>query len=269
MGDLVLRDLERGVVKLTFNRPERNNGWTIDLEEAYFDALADAARDPDVRAIVVTGAGRAFCPGMDMEVLSAAAAGGERQARARRPMTFARLIPKPVIVAVNGACAGIGFIQACSADLRFAARGAKFTTAFARRGLPAENSLSWLLPRLVGTGVAMDLLLSGRVVTAEEAHGLGLVERLCEPDAVVADAMAYATDLAENCSPLSMATIKQQVNADWEQPSDTSRRRAVQLVVEMREEPDFAEGIQSYVEKRPARFPGLSRDVEVERETLL
>jgi enoyl-CoA hydratase/carnithine racemase len=260
---ILLQDLDSGVLLLTYNRPERNNAWSIDLEEAYFGALADASKDPAVRAIVVTGAGRSFCPGMDMQVLSAATEGNRPPDRPRRPMTFARWIPKPVIAAVNGACAGIGFIQACAADIRFAARGAKFTTAFARRGLPAENSLSWLLPRLVGTGTAMDLLLSSRVLLAEEAHALGLVDRICEPDELLPATVAYAKDLALNCSPRSMATIKQQVLGDWERSAEESRQLALQLLEELRKEADFVEGVRSFTEKRPPKFEGLSIEVDI------
>jgi enoyl-CoA hydratase/carnithine racemase len=258
---ILLRELDSRVLLLTFNRPERNNGWTIDLEEAYFGALADAAKDPAVHVIVVTGAGRSFCPGADMQVLSAATEGKRQPDRPRRPMTFARSIPKPVIVAVNGACAGIGFIQACAADMRFAARGAKFTTAFARRGLPAENSLSWLLPRIVGTGRAMDLLLSSRVLLADEAHALGLVDRVCDPDELLPETLAYAKDMALNCSPRSMAAIKRQVLGDWERTAEESRRLALQLVAELQKEDDFVEGVRSFTEKRPPRFEGISVDV--------
>ena len=175
---LVLHELNRGVLTLTLNRPERNNGWTLELEEAYFDALAAAAADAEVRAIVVTGAGRAFCPGLDVQALSASTEGIRVGVRPRRPMTFALSIPKPVIAAINGACAGIGFIQAACADLRFGARGAKLTTAFARRGLPAENSLAWLLPRLIGHANAADLLLSARTIQADEANELGFLHRV-------------------------------------------------------------------------------------------
>jgi enoyl-CoA hydratase/carnithine racemase len=265
--DILLRRLDDdGVLLLTFNRPERNNAWNLDLEDAYFDALVEAAGDAAVRAVVVTGAGRSFCPGMDMEVLSASVA-GDRITRPRRPMTMARQVPKPVIAAVNGACAGIGFIQACAADLRFAARGAKFTTSFARRGLPAENSISWLLPRLVGVGTATDLLLSARVVLAEEAHALGLVDRLCEPDEVLPAALAYAADLARNCSPRSMATIKAQLQDDWELSSEASRLRAIDLVGEMLGGADFTEGIRSFTEKRPARFDGVAATLDIPSES--
>jgi enoyl-CoA hydratase/carnithine racemase len=259
---VLLRSLDHGVLLLTFNRPERNNGWNMELEEAYFAALADAARDTGVRVIVVTGAGRSFCPGLDMQVLSAAAEGRREDTGERRPMTFARRIPKPVIAAVNGACAGIGLIQACAADIRFAARGVKFTAAFARRGLPAENSLSWLLPRIVGTGKAMDLLLSSRVFLADEAYDIGLVDRLCEPAELLGQALEYAADMAANCSPRSMAAIKQQVQDDWERTAEESRHRAIELVAELTKEADFAEGVGSYTEKRAPQFAGLSLDVD-------
>jgi enoyl-CoA hydratase/carnithine racemase len=263
---ILLQDLDRGVLLLTFNRPERNNGWTIGLEEAYFDALADASKDPAVHVIVVTGAGRSFCPGIDMNVLAAAAAGEREAAPARRPMTFARHVPKPVVAAINGACAGIGFIQACAADIRFAARGAKLTTAFARRGLPAENSISWMLPRIVGTGRAMDLLLSARVLTADDAYDIGLVDRVFEPADLLAGTLAYAQDMALNCSPRSMAAIKEQVLGDWERTADESRRRAIRLVTELRTTDDFREGVRSYTEKRPPSFEGLSVEIDVKAE---
>jgi enoyl-CoA hydratase/carnithine racemase len=258
---ILLQDLSDGVLLLTLNRPERNNGWTLALEEAYFDALTGAAADPRVRVIVVTGAGRAFCPGIDMQVLSAATTGQHLPIADRRPMTFARTIPKPVVAAINGACAGIGFIQACSADVRFAARGAKITTAFARRGLPAENSIAWLLPRLVGTGRAMDLLLSSRVLLAEEAHAIGLVEHLSEPEALLPDVMAYARDMATNCSPHAMAAIKQQVLADWDRTSEESRQLALRLVPELQDEDDFAEGVRSFTERRTPTYAGLAVDL--------
>jgi len=265
--ELVLRDLDRGVLTLTLNRPDRNNGWTLELEEAYFDALAAAAAAADVRALIVTGAGKSFCPGLDMQALSAATDGTRLGIRPRRPMTFALSIPKPIIAAVNGACAGIGFIQASCADIRFGARGAKLTTAFARRGLPAENSLAWLLPRLIGHAHAADLLLSARTIEADEAATLGFLQRVVDPGELVATASAYAHDLADNVSPIAMAAIKAQLWGDWERTQEASRRYALERVAELSDNhPDFKEGVRSFVERRPPEFPGLSIVVEVAGE---
>ncbi len=265
---VLLRQLdEHGVLLLTFNRPDRNNGWCLELEEAYFGALIEASSDSAVRVIVVTGAGRSFCPGMDIQILEQSAKSGTHStATSRRwPMTTARWIPKPMIAAVNGACAGIGFVQMTCCDLRFAASTAKFTTAFARRGLPAENSLSWMLPRLIGTGNALDLLLSARVVLADEALQLGLVNRVYPADELLPAALAYARDLADNCSPTSMALIKQQVSRDWERSAEESRLQSLVLMSEMGAHADFSEGVMSYQEKRQATFGGYAEELKIPR----
>ncbi|MEY4373598.1 MAG: hypothetical protein RL219_2367 [Actinomycetota bacterium] len=260
-ANLVLRSFEAGVMLLTWNRPERNNGWSNELENAYFEALRAASMDPDVRVIVVTGSGRAFCPGLDMNTLTAAAGGTQiLGARPTRSHLYARQVPKPVIAAVNGACAGIGFIQAVACDLRFAARNAKMTVAFSRRGLPAENALAWMLERLVGAGNAADLLLSSRVVTGEEAASMGLVNRAYDADELLPAVMAYAKDMAANCSPRSLAVMKAQMNADWDRSIDPSRRESIGLVQQMIGKPDFNEGVNSFVDKRAPRFAGLAHD---------
>lgn len=258
------RDHDAGVLVLTINRPDRNNAWTHALEDAYFGSLLAAANDPDVKVIVVTGAGRSFCPGMDLQILEQSAKAGRPSGMHRRwPMTLVRQVPKPVIGAINGACAGIGFVQLASFDLAMASTRAKFTTSFARRGLPAENSLSWLLPRLVGTANAMDLLLSARVILADEAKEIGLVSRVVEPDELMPSVLAYAHDLAANCSPASMAHIKRQVLDDWERTAEESRLRSLVLMSEMGVHPDFAEGVMSFQEKRPAEFAGIDARLHV------
>ena len=266
-SDVLLHELDDvGVLTLTFNRPDRNNGWTIELEEAYFGSLVAAANDPAVRVIVVTGAGRSFCPGLDMLALEESARLGKPMSTARRfPMTTARLIPKPVIGAINGAAAGIGFIQMACCDVRFASTTAKFTTAFARRGLPAENSLSWLLPKIVGHANAMDLLLSARVIGAEEAHQLGLVNRTTEPGELLATAQGYARDVAINCSPFAVASIKQQTNADWEKSAEEARLTALVLVSEHGAHADFVEGVASFQEKRAPHFAGYDAGLTIPR----
>jgi enoyl-CoA hydratase/carnithine racemase len=253
MTDLVLRDIDDGVALLTLNRPDRLNAWTDALENEYFDALTECGADPEVRAIVVTGAGRGFCAGADMESLQQIGANGVTH-RERRPQTLALTIPKPIIAAINGPCAGIGLVQALMCDLRFAARGAKFTTAFARRGLVAEHGISWILPRLVGPARALDLLLSARVLLAEEAEQLGLVNRAIEPERLLDETLAYARDLAVNCSPSSMATMKRQVYADLDRGVAEVLPEADRLMAASLQAPDFREGVQSFLEKREPQF---------------
>jgi enoyl-CoA hydratase/carnithine racemase len=175
----------------------------------------------------------------------------------RRAQSFPLTVPKPVVAAINGACAGIGLVQALMCDIRFAAKGAKFTTAFARRGLVAEHGISWILPRLVGPARALDLLFSARVVLAEEAYELGLVNRVVEPDRLLDETLAYAADLAANCSPASMAIMKRQVYAAFEQGLGEALDEANGLMLESFGRDDFREGVQSFVEGRPPAFPPL------------
>src|SRR5207245_627909 len=161
----------------------------------YFDLLDDCAQSDDVRVIVVTGAGRGFCAGADMAELQSIGADGLEGTAAEhdpRPQTFPLTVPKPIIAAVNGPCAGIGLVQALMCDMRFAAEDAKITTAFARRGLVAEHGISWILPRLVGPAHALELLLSGRVLLGAEAARIGLVNRALAPDMLLDEALAYA-----------------------------------------------------------------------------
>lgn len=154
-SELVTREITQGVAILTWNRPERHNSWNVPMETAYYDLLEECAADPAVRVIVVTGAGRSFCPGMDTRQLAdQAETGATTNPHLRRPMTLPRSIPKPVIAAINGACAGLGFVHAAFCDLRFAAAGAKFTTSFARRCRRSPKSgpvLLWRVPVNVAT----------------------------------------------------------------------------------------------------------------------
>ena len=179
-ADLCLYEVADGVAVVSFNRPERNNGMTGEMELRYLQLLGQAAADPAVRAIVVTGVGRAFCPGADLG--RERVPGEEPLPNTHIPVTLAMSIDKPIVAAINGACAGVGVAHSLFCDVRFAAAGAKFTTAFARRGLIAEYGLAWILPRVAGRGTALDLLLSARVFSAEEALQMGLVQRVCPPD---------------------------------------------------------------------------------------
>jgi enoyl-CoA hydratase/carnithine racemase len=260
MSDVVQRTVTDGVALLTLNRPDRLNAWTGEMERTYFGMLEECAESPEVRVVVVTGAGRGFCAGADMQDLQAIG-NGNMPAHAelveRRPQSFPLTIGKPIIAAINGACAGIGLVQALMCDIRFAARGAKLTTAFARRGLVAEHGVAWMLPRLVGPARALDLLLSARVVLAEEAQELGLVNRVIAPELLREETLAYAGELARNCSPASMATIKRQAYADLERGLEDAVAEADELMLSSFAAPDFAEGVASFIERREPRFAPL------------
>jgi enoyl-CoA hydratase/carnithine racemase len=263
---IVLEETSEGVCVVTLNRPDRRNGWSPELEAAYFAALDRCEADDEVRAVVVTGVGRFFCPGLDLTRLASVPDRGFSLA-GRPPQFRPRRFPKPLVAAINGACAGIGMIQALQADVRFCAEEARFSTAFARRGLAAEYAISWLLPRLVGVENALDLLLSARTFDAAEAHRLGLVSRLFPRDQVLAGAVAYARDIAANCSPAAMAAIKNQVLTDLESGLEDATVRALQIMVAANGYPDLAEGVASLAEKRAPRFAPFSEGYDAEQLT--
>ncbi len=259
MSDAVLYERRGAVATITLNRPDRLNAWSPDLHRGYFESLDRAAADPAVRVIVVTGAGRGFCAGADMDVLQGIGAGttsadGDDADHPDWKHTHAMTIPKPVIAAINGACAGLGFVHALACDIRFAASGAKFTAAFSRRGLIAEHGSSWTLPRLVGQAVAMDVMVSGRVFLAEEAKELGIVNAVFAPESLLEETMAYAGDLATNVSPTSMAVMKRQIYTHPSMPLDDALAESNRLMHESLRRPDFKEGVASFVEKRPPDF---------------
>ncbi|MGD9961986.1 enoyl-CoA hydratase-related protein [Nocardioides sp.] len=257
--DTVLADRRGGVLVLTLNRPDRLNAWNSAMESRYFSLLDEAERDGDVRAIVVTGAGRGFCAGADMDDLQVVAGADEqtlpvRQVPCHRPL----LLAKPLIAAVNGAAAGLGFVQAMYADMRFTSPDVKFTTAFARRGLIAEYGIAWLLPRLVGQSAASDLLLSGRIVKGHEALEMGLVDRVVEPDQLLEETVAYAQELAAFSSPAAMKAIKAQLLQAQQSSFLEAVADADARMLESFQHPDLAEGVSSHLERRGPRFAGLA-----------
>jgi enoyl-CoA hydratase/carnithine racemase len=258
MSDVIHYAASDAVAVITFNRPDQLNAWTLEMNDGYLAALDQVSTDPEVRAVVVTGAGRGFCAGADMSLLQEISGGEPLEGISDRPPYLMEpAVPKPVIAAINGACAGLGLVRALYCDLRVAVRGAKITTSFARRGLVAEYGSSWLLPRIVGLPTALDLLMTGRTLLAEEALEIGLVDRLVDEDAVGA-AVDYARGLARLSSPASLRTMKKQVWGDLTSSLEDAADRAEALMRASFEGPDLVEGIASYLEGRDPQFPPLS-----------
>jgi enoyl-CoA hydratase/carnithine racemase len=257
-SEVVRYEAADGVATVTLNRPDRLNAWIPEMSIPYFAALEQARADPKVRAIVVTGAGRGFCAGADMDLLQSV--GGGEASVGDVSWVPARMleVPKPIVGAINGACAGYGLVIALMCDIRFAAAGAKLTSSFARRGLIAEYGIAWLLPRLTGIARALDVLLSGRIFLAEEAHEMGLVNRVVTPETVVAEAQTYARDLAENCSPASMAVIKRQVYRALGVELEAALEDSLRLMEQSLDGDDFREGVASYLQQRLPRFQPLT-----------
>lgn len=263
--DAVLYDVtDSGAAVVTLNRPERLNTWGGDIAAAFYGGLDRAEADPAVRVIVLTGRGKAFCAGANlgsMATVGDSLGHSEQRDLAElvgdRQPYYLTTLSKPVIAAINGSCIGIGLTQALMCDVRFAAAGAKFAAVFARRGLIAEYGISWILPRLTGWGVALDLLLSGRTFLADEAAELGLIKEVVAPDQLMNRVMDYAEDMARNCSPASMAVIKRQAYGDAMSDVADASSRAEKLLQESLLRPDVIEGITSFFEKRAPDFPGL------------
>jgi enoyl-CoA hydratase/carnithine racemase len=264
-------NVEDRIATIALHRPDKLNAWTGVMEGEVRDAMEAAGKDDKVRVIILTGSGRGFCAGADMNVLSGITqkgADGRPNTNVTRPFdTAARpdfqmrysyfpSIPKPIIAAINGPAAGLGLIMALYCDMRFAADAAVFTTSFARRGLIAEHGISWLLPKLVGHSTALDLMLSARKVDAAEALRIGLVNRVSPLPKLMDDVRAYAKELSEDVSPRSMEVMKRQL---WNVPFETLGEAIAIANHEMKGSfvsEDFKEGVAHFIEKRKARFTG-------------
>lgn len=253
-------EIDDPVATITLNRPERLNAMSYELLTEFRAAVDDAASNPKVVGLVVTGAGRGFSAGLDTDALAGIAAAGSSEDRTEpgvRKGLFSYLtqVPKPVIAAVNGVAAGGGYVLATMCDLRFGGPAARFTTVFSKRGLVSEHGVTWTTPRLVGMGNALDLLWSSRMVDAAEAYRIGLLEYLV--DDPVAEADRYIRTLAESVSPITMADTKRMV---WDHAGgdiDTSLDDMWDVVQGQFGRPDVSEGVASFLEKRPPEFPRL------------
>lgn len=254
----VLSELREGVGIVTLNRPDKLNAWNSAMGTLYFDTLDAMAADPAVRAILVLGAGRGFCSGADMSALGNLSAQGAITKRDGRPYWYAMSVGKPIVAAVHGACYGVGLQQALCCDVRFAAHGARFCVPYVKRGLIAELGLSWQLSRFIGVGRTTDMLLSARVVGAEEALAIGLVNQLAAPDDLFDRAFAYCRTIAAENSPWAMRTVKQQIYQDLMTASMKEPfAEADRLLGEAVAGPDMKEGIAAFREKRPLSFAPL------------
>lgn len=251
----ILYSVSGRVATVTLHRPQKLNAWTLRMEEEVEHAIRQAAEDDDVRVIVLTGAGRGFCAGADMSLLSSVV-GQKEGERSVRQHTWMQEIPKPLIAAINGPCVGLGMVLAMYCDLRFASSTATFSTVFSRRGLVAEYGLAWMLPKLVGLGNAMDLLLSARSIGADEAERMGFANRVFPAEGFGDAVGAYARELAEQTSPRSLRVIKAQIYSALSQSLPEALELAVNEMWASFATEDFREGVAHFLEKRPPRFTG-------------
>lgn len=263
-----------GIATCTLSRPEHLNAYTPRMGVELRDAMYRAAADDDVRAIVLTGAGRGFCAGADMGLLQSFSGAGGMTAMDELPevthdappgptradfqteYSYLMSIPKPVIAAINGPAAGVGFVFALFCDIRLASESARMGAIFSRRGLIAEYGISWILPRLVGLANASDILFSGRLVDAREAERMGLVSRVIDDASFQAEVRAYAKELVRRASPRSIRVMKRQI---WDDQLGTLAQSVDVALDEMHKSlasDDFREGVAHFLEKREPRFTG-------------
>jgi enoyl-CoA hydratase/carnithine racemase len=264
MGDELLYDVRDHVATLTFNRPDKMNTISGPMLASLSHRLEEADRDREVRCIVITGAGRAWCAGLDMAetaggggIMSDGQIGanqGEFDLRTAPPVLLHK-IDTPTVAALNGGAAGYGLDLALGCDIRIASDRAKLAFAYAARGILPESAGTWLLPRLVGTSKAAELLFRARTVGAEEALELGLLSSVVEADKLMDEAMNVAADIAAN-APLAVRAIKRMLrHAATESLEDHVQRQFLALLPLFRTA-DFKEGIASFIERRPPHFEG-------------
>ena len=274
MYEQILYDVKDPVAVITLNRPDALNALTGRMQREFKHALAEAESDPAVVGVVLTGAGRGFCAGADISGLQSTADGkkspeedlsalkatpGDQKMgeNFKISYTFMLSLKKPIIAAINGPCAGLGFCYALLCDMRFAEKQAKFTTAFSQRGLIAEHASSWLLPRLIGSGKALDILWSARKFEGEEAKELGLVERVVDTGESLNAAIQYIQELAQHVSPTSLQIMKAQVYRHLNMELGEAMVESNQWMDESLKSEDFKEGVTSFIERRKPNFNRL------------
>jgi len=254
---------------ITLDRPDRGNAWTGRMDTEYRWLLREADEDPGVRVIVVHGAGDRFCVGGDSQALEGHVDKGgydrglsDEQAHPGygidpafdQPLASHMGLSKPTIAAVHGAAAGIGLSLVCFCDLRFAAPDTKFTTAHGKLGLPPEYGASWMLPRIVGTTRAMELLLTSRVFLAEEALDMGFLNAIVPREELLDHVLDYAERLASTVAPSSLRETRRQVYLDLHRDIGSSVADSLRLLNEMMGAEDYRKGVRALIEKRPPDF---------------
>jgi len=260
-------EIAEPVAIVRLNRPERLNAFSFRMIGEIRRAVERAAEDERAVGIVITGKGRAFSAGLDTVDLALSASGNAKSEvdsttpKNELPALFSFLlnVSKPVIAAVNGVAAGGGFVLAMMCDLRFAAEAASFTTVFSKRGLIAEHGTSYLLPRLVGTSRALDLLWSSRRFDAAEALRIGFVDRVFPDSRLLDETCGYVGELSANVSPRSLAVMKSQIYSHLSLGMGAAIRESDQAMNEALTHPDATEGVASFVERRPPRFQPWAR----------
>ena len=257
MGDLRV-EIGDAVATVTLDRPDALNALSVSLKEELRAAFEEIGTDPDVRAVVLTGAGRAFCAGQDLrERLQADALPLADEIRARyNPLIRAmRDLPRPIVGAINGVAAGAGAALAFACDVRIAADGASFVLAFGRVGLIPDSGATWLLPRLIGGAKAAELAMTNEPLSAADAERFGLVAWVVPADDLLRTAHELAARLAAG-APRAIALTKRALDAGWEASFDDQLETEARLQGEAGATADHAEGIAAFLERRPPRFTG-------------
>ncbi len=257
------------IATITLNRPGKLNAWTRRMEGEVTSAIQSATADDSVRAIVLAGAGKGFCAGADLSLLSEMASSNGAAAENltiegppgapagfRYKHAWLLSVPKPIIAAIHGPCVGLGFVVSLYCDFRFACENARFSMIFSRRGLVAEYGLAWMLPRLVGLGNAIELAFTSKMIDAGEALRIGLVTRVFAEENFAARVHAAARELAETVSPRSLAVMKRQIYRALDQDLGQSFALAIEEMRASMAAEDFREGVAHFLEKRPPAFTG-------------